>query len=80
MIFRQVESLCGYLKKVFELLEKNLHSLGSNETLLLTAAIAYVKLLLVLNCTYKREDVQDKYESTQTEIANIFEWANRLTT
>lgn len=73
----QIETLCDYLKKAFELLEKKPNSLGANQNLLHSAATLHVKLVLVLNCTYKREEQKDSYESSQTKIADIFEWINR---
>ena len=59
-------------------IESNPEKLTNQDSFLFIAATLYVKIVLVLNCAYKREeDSQLKYAESQETIFNILNWTSR---
>lgn len=74
----QIGKLCETLKAVLLIAENNPNRLTNRESFLFGAASLYVKMVLVLACSYKREKSDLKYMESQEKIVGILSWTKRL--
>ncbi len=70
--------MCDSLQPITAVVEANPEKLSNKDDFLFVAASLYVKIVLVLNCAYKREEESHvKYEASQEKIFDILKWTSR---